>query len=890
MELRLPQVVNCSHYNLTFTIDPQSETFDLNEEIELDILTSGELLQLNAENMTVHAASWNGEAVKFSIDTENHLLNIFRKLIAGESAKLTLQCTAPMGGDMYGIYRSTYFKVEEEHEELASKSSFGEKNEEQTTKQSDEESGDLNDIISAIRSVDVSEHSDVSNENYLISTQFEPVGARRAFPCIDDPARKSQFTLALVHPTGLRALSNSRISETQELDNKWTKTKFEKSPVMLTYLVAFAIGELECLLSQTLPISVWTLPGGSKNASFALEVAEKCLPFYEEIFNYKFPLQKLDLIAIPEFAKSAMENFGLITFKESDLLLNLESASQYKKEVVFETVAHEVAHQWFGNLVTMDFWDDLWLNEGFATWILWYTMDYFQPSWKVWENYIVYTLMTALTIDSRHSSHPIIMPLETINDIEQSGDNITYKKGCAVVVMLFDFLGKDTFFEGVRLYLRRFAWGNSKSSDLWQCLSEVSGEKIDQMMRCWTTRPGFPVVQVEEIGDNKIRLKQSRYFSTGILEHLDEPYVIPITFSTSQGSVKVILEETQMDIQVPEGPYFLNPGHTGYYLTAYLPSRLPELLKCELTCVDRIGALVDLDLLSSVGLYLVVSFLQLAEDFINFEDLNLLNAIVESYFDLMDVFLLDEQVWNGLCNLGKSMIKSHVSSCYVKKENDLEDVFEFKRTILRFASFIRDSSVDLYCDEQYNAFLQNPDSLDPNEATIVLRNVVRRGDRALWNNLWEIFKTEEDEFVKEDILCSLGNSSELVVLREFLDLVLHSGLIKPQDIGMSLRPVTTTGLGVEVLWNWMVENWNILGSKLEFGSVTHLEVIGFCISSLCTSKHLINLTEFFSNKDLSVFGSLFENSKEKIKSKIAKADQSLIEIKEWLISRNCILC
>lgn len=879
MRLRLPKLVISSHYSLTFTIDPYSDKFKCDEEIDLTVVESGEILQLNAENLTIHSAKWNDKAVEYSIDKSNHVLTIQRKLTVGETAKLAFLCSGSMSKDMYGIYRSSYEDDDEGKDE----------DEDNDSESLVKEETDLVKVVEGVLSVSLSENSIIQepDERLLVSTQFEPLGARRAFPCIDDPALKSQFTISLIHPSKLTALSNCEISKTERVDEKWTKTMFKKSPVMLTYLVAFVVGDLECLRSETLPISVWTLRGESNYATYALDAAEKCLPFYEELFDYKYPLSKLELVAIPEFAKSAMENFGLITFKASDLLINLERASQYRKEVVFETVAHEISHQWFGNLVTMDFWDDLWLNEGFATWMLWYAMAHFNPTWKVWENYVVYTLLSAFSVDGRASTHPVIMPIESIKDIEQAGDEITYKKGCATVVMLFDFLGEDTFFTGLQKYISKHAWGNSKSTDLWKCLESVSGKQIERLMDCWTTKSGFPVIRVTE-SDNNLILEQDKYCSSE-LDSSSDIYAVPITIKTSEGLIKFILDDTKTEIEVPEGPYFINPGHTGYYLTLYPPYRWFELSKCDLTSVDRIGALLDIDLLANTESFLAVTFLQLAEEFIHSKDPTLLNAIVESFFDLMDVFLYDDELWTGLCKLGQRMIKDYVSICHIKHEDDSPDEAEFNKIILRFAAFVKDPSIDSYCEEQYNRFSEDTELVDADECPIVLRNVVRRGNIETWNGLWDIFQAEKDAFVKEDILASLGNLTDLVTMEQYLGQIIESNLIKPQDYSLCLRTMCNTILGVDTVWDWMTRNWSLLGSKLEFGSTVHLEVIGVCLSHLCTEEHLQNLTEFFDDKDVAVFGTLLASNKEKIRAKIMKAEQCLAEIKEWLASPGNIL-
>lgn len=873
MPLRLPRVVNCTHYDLTFTVDPTDEHFHCEESIYLTVLETSEDFQLNSENLDIRSVKWDNVEINFTVDKEENLLVVNRNVVAGESSTLSISCSGTMGKDMYGIYRSSYGDEDEDDSENEEEGDEDEEGGEKPKTQAEITKSSLADAVQSLNISGDTESEEVSDK-FLVSTQFEPLGARRAFLCIDDPALKATFTISLVHPLGLLALSNCE-KNLERTEGKWTTTTFKKSPLMLTYLVAFAVGDLECVKSENFPISVYTVPGQSENAKFGLEAAEKCLPFYEELFGYKYPLTKLDMIAVPDFSKSAMENFGLITFKESDLLVNLDRASQYQKETCFETVAHEVSHQWFGNLVTMDFWDDLWLNEGFATWMLWYAMDHFHPDWKVWENYVVYTLLSAFMADST-GTHPIIMPIENNNDIEQAGDDITYKKGCAVVVMLFEFLGEKNFFAGLKKYIEKYAWSNAVSSDLWKCLEEVSGEDVGRLMSCWTTKSGFPIVEVQET-DSHLVLRQKKYGSED--SSRSELFSIPITIKTTEGLTKFILTEQEKAVDIPNGSYIINPGHTGYYLTKYPPDRYSKIAEADISTVDRIGILVDIDLLSGTDGELAAVFLQLAEKFIHYKDPQLLNAIVESYFDLLDVFVYDEQNWNRLCDFGQKLIGEYVSSCFVKDYDEDED---FNKTILRFAAFIRDSRIDEFCDSKFEEFVEDTELVDADECTIVLRNVVRRKDRQTWEKLWRIFEEEEDIFIQEDILASLGNLTDAYTIEHFLNLTLTSNLIKAQDIILCLRPIINTGLGIDCVWNWLQKSWTEIGEKFFFGSVTHVDVVNTCVLNLCTEVHLQELTEFFKDKDLEVFGATLEKTKEKIKKRIAKYKTSKAVIENFL--------
>lgn len=877
MNLRLATVVQCPTYDITFTVDPDREDFQCEAVLDLEGLEDCDNIQLNALNLIINGAKLNDTSVQYSVDKENQTLKIHHALKAGEKAKLSFLCAGQCSKDMYGIYRSSY-------------EDFGdEENEPQSSPDDDGAVSTNDDLVptSELQLLDLSKEKTPtsSEEKFLISTQFEPIGARRAFPCIDDPARKSHFTVTLVHPSEHTALLNCPVLQLTKIDVYWLRTKFERSPLMSTYLVAFVVGELESLKSETLPITAWTVPGGAEEAGFALDVAEKCFPLFEDLFDFKYPLAKLDLVAIPNFAKSAMENFGLITFKESDFLVG-GNPSKFLKSTVFETVSHEVSHQWFGNLVTMDFWDDLWLNEGFATWLLWYAMDHFHPDWNVWEDYIVYTLLTAFTIDSRVSSHSINMSIETLADIEQAGDEITYQKGCALVVMLFDFLGKDAFFGGLKQYISSYAWANAKAADLWQSFASYTGLNIGAIMHCWVTRPGFPIVEVEELESNNLKLTQKRFLPTGDSRN-DEPYLIPLTIATTKETFKTVFKTSTIEISIPEGPYFINPSHHGYYVTSYSAERWSKLLKGKLSRVDQIGALLDCELASFDGQTLVVSFLQVAEEFAKLQDSFLMNAIVESFYDLLDAYLFDEAVSKGIGRFGEIIIKEHIPT--VKSEDDSDHDTQFKNVVFRLAAYIKAPEIDQYCDQQFEDFINNQNELNPDEAAIILRNIVRRNGMDIWDTLWDRYQKETDIYTKEDILFSLGNSSDPQILDKFLKILLESSQIDAQDIVSSLAPIKNTAVGVDYLWAWLRVNWEAVATKLEYGSVVHLGVFRASTSGLCTREHYQQLAEFFEGKEDTTFKSPLANALEKIKGRYLRAQRNRESLIDWLGSKDLLV-
>lgn len=358
---------------------------------------------------------------------------------------------------------------------------------------------------------------------------MEPTDARRAFPCFDEPALKAEYTVTLVADKHHTCLSNMDQASEKEIDSKITGGKrkavtFNRSPLMSTYLLAFVIGEFNYIETNEfcLPIRVFATPDKNiEHGRFSLELAAKTLFFYEETFDSKYPLPKMDMVSIPDFSAGAMENWGLITYRVVDLLFDEKTSGASTKQRVAEVVQHELAHQWFGNLVTMDFWDGLWLNEGFATWMSWYACNKFFPEWNIWQSYVKGDFQSALSLDSLRSSHPVEVPVQRADEVNQIFDAISYSKGSCILQMISKYLGEDVFINGVQKYLKKHAYGNTETGDLWAALEDVSGQPVQKVMEVWTKNVGYPVVTVTENSrSHVIKLRQNRFLRTVMLNRM----------------------------------------------------------------------------------------------------------------------------------------------------------------------------------------------------------------------------------------------------------------------------------------------------------------------------------------------------------------------------------
>ena len=347
----------------------------------------------------------------------------------------------------------------------------------------------------------------------IVATQFEAADARRVFPCFDEPGFKAPWRLAVEAPTGVAVLSNSAPASEEDLDGR-RRIRFAETPPLPTYLVALVLGRVDAHLPVSVrgvPVRTFAQPAKLALTGFGQDVAVEVLPRLEDYFGVPYAFGKLDQVGLPEFEAGAMENAGLITYREVALLLDPATASLAQKKRVAEVVTHELAHQWFGNWVTMTWWDDLWLNEAFATWMAFKIVDQWNPAWRVWLEFDQ-GKAAALHLDALRSTHPVRAEIRNVAEATEAFDLITYEKGGAVLRMIEGYLGEEPFREGIRTYMRRHAKGNAVADDLWRALGEASREPVVELANAWIGAPGHPVIEVARTG-RTLRLSQRRFFS-----------------------------------------------------------------------------------------------------------------------------------------------------------------------------------------------------------------------------------------------------------------------------------------------------------------------------------------------------------------------------------------
>ena len=573
--------------------------------------------------MTAGEQSW--EATGFAEDTKSQrsTISFAEALPEAPEASVSIEFTGILNHDMAGFYRSQYKPAAPAAASVPRDDEF----------------------------------------HYMFSTQFEACDARRAFPCFDEPNLKATFDFAIEIPDDLVALSNMPVKEETPVEGSKKLVSFERTPIMSTYLLAWAVGDFEYVEAFTereyngkkLPVRVYTTRGLKEQGRWALEHAPKIIDYFSEQFEIDYPLPKSDILAVHEFTHGAMENWGLVTYRMTAILFDEKlSEARFRNRIAY-VVAHELAHQWFGNLVTMDWWDELWLNEGFATWAGWLATDHLHPDWAGWPQFINEGMDQAFLLDSVRSSHPIQVEVRDALDVNQIFDKISYLKGCSMIRMLASNLGIETFLKGIAIYLKRHAYGNAKTKALWDALSEASGVYVNALMELWIEKVGFPVVTVTE-GDQQISVKQSRFLSTGDVKPEDDTttWWVPLALKGKTGTegvepLALTTKETTIE-GVSNEFYQLNAGATGFYRVNYPEARLKVLgTQLEhLTTEDKIfitGSAADLAFSGYATTGALLGFIQGLKNETHYR---VLSQALDALGTLKSIFGDDEQTKKGL--------------------------------------------------------------------------------------------------------------------------------------------------------------------------------------------------------------------------------------------------
>ncbi len=727
-----------------------------------------------------------------------------------------------------------------------------------------------------------------SAEVVLAVTQFEATEARRAFPCWDEPAFKAVFQVTLIIENGLQAISNTRVLREEPLPATGKKAVvFTRTIRMSTYLLAFVVGRLEATAGEIVNgarIQIWAVPGKAHLTPFAHRVAAFSLRFFQDYYGIPYPGDKLDLIAIPDFAFGAMENLGAITFRETALLVDEATATHGELERVADVVAHEIAHMWFGDLVTMAWWNGLWLNEAFATFMEMMAVDAWKPEWERWTTFGV-SRAAALLVDGLWSSRAIEFPVTAPRDAEAMFDVLTYEKGGAVLRMLEQYLGPPVFRAGVHRYLADHQFDNAETTDLWKALGEASGQPIPAMMDGWIFRVGYPLVTVRtEDGGDVLTLSQRRFTYLPATEEPRDLWRIPVTVRVrANGETRTmqrLLASSEERVTLP-GPVewvVANAGGHGFYRVRYAGDLLRPLLEKPreiLAPIERFNLIADAWASTLAGIAPVQEFLDLTARVVEETDRNVWTVLLASCAYLQRVIRPEDR--SGLEALVRDRLGPALKRLgWTPGPDEGELVRQLRGELLRAMGTLgNDGAVQATARNLYGKTRDDLAALDPNVASAVIAVLAVAGGPADYDLCVERFKTAQTPQEEQRYLYALAAFRQPELLQRTLRMAV-SGEVRTQDAPFLVRSLLMNVDGRELAWSFVKEHWDRM--ERLYPSQSGLRRMCEGVIGLATPALEADVRAFFTSRGISLGGRTLEQYLEQLRIAVSFRERAGAEL------------
>jgi aminopeptidase N len=643
-------------------------------------------------------------------------------------------------------------------------------------------------------------------------TQFENSDFRRFAPSWDEPNKKATFSFSAVVPADLVAVSNMPISTSEPLAGGLKRVTFATTPKMSTYLMFFGLGDFERVSRNVdgVDIGVVVKRGDTARGAYALDAAEHILRYYNDYFGVKYPLPKLDLVAGPGTSQffGAMENWGAIFYFERDLLVDPKISTESDRENVYIVVAHEMAHQWFGDLVTMDWWDDLWLNEGFASWMELKATDHAHPEWNVWLGQLG-SKQAAMSLDQRAGGHPVIQHISDVLQANQAFDAITYEKGQSVIRMIEAYVGEDTFRAGVRRYIKRHAYGNTVTDDLWRELDGVSPRKITAIAHDFTQQPGVPLIEERPAG-SAVALVQSRF---GVDASADTPLTWRVPVVTSEGR-ELVSRDQPGQLAVQSGPTLVNAGQTGYFRTLYTPAEFAKIAGAygKLASADQLGVFNDTGSLSYAGRQPIGDLLSLIAQMPADADPVVLTAMVDrlSAMKSLERDLPGQAAFKAFGRRALSPLFARIG--WDAKPGESDNAAKLRSSLLYTLADLGDEAVIAEAKRRFEAYRADPASLSSSARRTVLDIVAHHADATIWDELHAMAQSAKTELEREEYYDDLAVADDDALTQKALDLAFAAET--PETTGPSMIR-NVAALRPELAFNFATSHLTELNKRLE---------------------------------------------------------------------------
>jgi aminopeptidase N len=746
----LPSAVTPDHYRIDITADAKTLTFQGAVQIDVTVHQQTSTIVLNSADIVIDSAALSGETQALSVSYD------------AQQQTVTLSMGHAVKPGMYMLRLAYHGKIYQQ--------------------------------ASGLFALD---YDTPTGKARALFTQFENSDARRFVPCWDEPGRKATFELTATVPAGFMALSNMPINSTDALSGDLKRVHFAPTPKMSSYLLFFGMGDFE-RVNRTVDgvdVGVVVKRGDTASATFALDAAADILPYYNSYFGTPYPLPKLDMIAGPGSSAffGAMENWGAIFYFERDLLIDARVSTEADRQNVYLVVAHEMAHQWFGDLVTMAWWDDLWLNEGFASWMESKVTDHFHPEWKFWLQALNAT-HAAMQEDAREGTHPIITPIYDVLQASGAFDNITYYKGAAVIRTLESYLGEDAFRAGVRRYMRDHAYGNTVTDDLWREMDQGSSRPITQIAHDLTLQAGVPMISELAASCSgrmtSLSLTQG-HFTIDADSTKARVWHLPVATATLGGTAgsTVISGAARRPVQVAGcGPVILNAGQTAYFRSRYSHEGIAALTAHfgALTPQDQLGILDDTKSLAYVGDETMTTFLLLTKSVPADANPLVTGALVDALLEL-------DSLYDGLAT--QADFRSYASALlrpmlarvgWDKIPGESDNIALVRSQLIVALGAFGDPAVLSQAKQRFQRYIDDSASLDAGARRAALQVVALRADQASWNQLHALARSAKSELERQEYYDLLAIPQDRGLVQQALDLALSGeppATIVPQIIG-----------------------------------------------------------------------------------------------------------
>ena len=844
---RLPETAVPNSYKLTFTPNFTNDTFGGDEIIQVNVPKATSKIVLNAaeikfDDVTIEAGGKSQKATA-TADEKNEMatLAVPNEIPAG-AATIRIKFTGILNDKLRGFYLSKTDK-----------------------------------------------------RKYAV-TQFEATDARRAFPCWDEPAYKATFDISIVADKGDTAISNGKLlSDTPGPGADKHTLKFATTPKLSSYLVAMLVGDWKCLSDEVdgIPLRVCSVPGKEQMGAFAMEATKHILHYYDQYFAMKYPFGKLDQVALPDFEAGAMENAGAITYRETLLLADPRTVSEDQKINIAGVIAHEVAHQWFGDLVTMKWWDDIWLNEGFATWMTAKPLEAWKPEWKQDEQ-VVAEANDSMNVDSVVATRPIHQDAETRGEINALFDGIAYGKTAAVLHMVESYLGPDTFRAGVNRYLEQHSYANATAEDFWNTQTAVSKKPVNKIMSSFVMQPGVPFVEVstrDANGKTEVTLGQKRYYYDPALFQKGggtETWSIPVCLQALNSGGKsgpaqceLLTSREQTFTLQGSGKVFPNAGAAGYYRYDFNPAQ-GSSLETALTPSDRISLIANEWALVRAGRHTVPQFLSVVDSLKNERDTFVLSEIIERV-QYINRYLVTDQDRTELQQWVRGFFKPVLNDIgMLPKQGESAAAAALRPRLYGVLGGTtgEDPEVIAECQKLTQEYMKDPASVPPDLSGVAVNVAALHGGAELYNQYMAQLKKARTPQEYYAFFYALSSFQQPDLLEKTLQFAL-SPEVRNQDLFL-IPSVMENRKGGDLAWNFVKSHWDDLTKKAG-GSIAGAAPFAFgAVDSFCTPEKRDEVKAFYDSHQIPGSERQFRASQERINYCIDLKQRQQRPLAEWL--------